>query len=225
MSSSPDLNAITTPRRLLLGGGLLLLINSFLPWYHASFLGTSVSLTGWHQIGTLAWIVLIALLIWEGVRIAGAAPTEGRQADLVSAVGAFLVVVLGVLFVIQRLSDGNLGIGFWLGIVLLVVVGYGAIQLFQASGGQAALRDVQQQASERRAAPTAARPAPGATPQDQPVPPSAPAPQAPPAAVTPQDPPTTATPEGSPAADAPTLQDPPEDETPPAPRQDPPPAS
>lgn len=210
MSPSTDLNALSTPRKLLLGGGILLLINSFLPWYHASLFGVSVNFTGWHQLGTLAWIILIGVLIWEGLRIAGVAPVTGRQADLASAVGALAAVVVGVIFVIQRLSDGGLGIGFWLGIVLLVVVGYGAFQLFQASGGQAALRDVQQQAqqqaAERRAAQAESRPTPpsgGAAPQDPAVPPSAPAPQGPPATSAPQDPPTAETPEGAPRQDPP----------------------
>lgn len=202
MSPSTDLNALSTPRKLLLGGGILLLINSFLPWYHASVFGVSINFTGWHQLGTLAWIILIAVLIWEGLRLAGVAPVTGRQADLASAVGALAAVIVGVIFVIQRLSDGGLGIGFWLGIVLLVVVGYGAFQLFQASGGQAALRDVQQQAQQQAAERRASqdRPAPpsgGAAPQDPSVPPSAPAPQGPPTTSAPQDPPTAETPEGA----------------------------
>ncbi len=139
MSSQPAIAALSTPRKLLLGSGVLLLVNSFLPWYHVSAFGMSASASGWHQIGTLAWIVLIATLIWEGVRLAGAAPLPEKQGDLVTAAGAGLVVVLGVIFLIVRLSDGGLGIGFWLGLVLLAAFAYGAFQLFQAAGGQAAI--------------------------------------------------------------------------------------
>jgi hypothetical protein len=186
MSSQPGIASLSTPRKLLLGSGVLLLINSFLPWYHVSAFGVSASASGWHQIGTLAWIVLIATLIWEGVRLAGAAPVPEKQGDLVTALGAGLVVVLGVIFLIVRLSDGGLGIGFWLGLILLAAFAYGAFQLFQAAGGQAA---VQAEVQQRRAAqpPAASQQPPASTP---PAAPPAQAPSTPPASQQPpQDPP------------------------------------
>ena len=151
MSTPTEISALSTPRKLLLASGGLLFINSFLPWYHVSFAGFSASQSGWHQLGTLVWIVLLATLVWEGLKIAGVAPVRGKQADLATAAGAGLVVLLGVIFVIIRLSDGGLGIGFWLGIVLLAVFGYAAFQLFQASGGQETVREVQAEAAQRRA--------------------------------------------------------------------------
>lgn len=172
MSTSSELSTLSAPRKLLLGSGILLLINSFLPWYHWSAGPISVSASGWNQLGTLVWIVLIATLIWEGARIAGVAPLRGARADLASAAAAGLTLALGVIYVLIRLFDGNLGIGFWLGVLLLIVFGLATVQLFQAGGGQDAVREVQAEAAQRRAPqqPPAAPPAtPPATPQQPPA--------------------------------------------------------
>lgn len=203
--ASSELAALSTPRKLLLGSGVLLLINSFLPWYHFSAEGfgitVSSSWSGWHQIGVLVWLVLIATLIWEGLRIARVAPLQGARADLATAAAAGLTLVLGVIYVLVRLFDGNLGIGFWLGVLLFIVFGLATAQQFQAGGGQEAVREVQAEAAQRRAQqapqqPPAAPPAtPPATPQqpraaDQPPATTPPAQQPP--ANAPQDPPANA---------------------------------
>jgi hypothetical protein len=198
MSTSSELSTLSAPRKLLLGSGVLLLINSFLPWYSVSVLGQSFTSSGWNQLGTLVWIVLIATLVWEGARIAGVAPLQGARADLATAAAAGLTLVLGVIYVLIRLFDGSLGIGFWLGVLLFIVFGLAVAQLFQASGGQEAVREVQAEAAQRRAQqaphqPPAAPPAtPPATPQQPPAanqPPASTPPAQQPPANAPQDPP------------------------------------
>lgn len=119
---------------------MLLLIDSFLPWYSVSIGPFSETLTGWHQLGTVAWLLLIVLLAFEGARLAGVVQMSDARANLFSAVGALGVVAVGVIFVIQRLSDGSLGFGFFLGVVLLAVLGYTAYGAYQASGGREAVR-------------------------------------------------------------------------------------
>jgi hypothetical protein len=198
MSTSSELSALSAPRKLLLASGVLLLINSFLPWYSVSVLGQSFTDNGWNQLGTLVWIVLIATLAWEVVRITGVASIEGARADLATAAIAGLTLVLGVIYLLIRLFDGSLGIGFWLGLVLFVVFGVAIARLFQASGGQEAVREVQAEAAQRRAQqqaqqPPAAPPAtPPATPQQPPAaeqPPASTLPAQQPPANAPQDPP------------------------------------
>jgi hypothetical protein len=135
-----DVKQMPTSKKIFLGAALLLLIDSFLPWYHVSFGPVSASLSGWHQLGTVAWVLLIGLLIWEGVRLAGAAPVSTARAELYSSLAAIAVLVVGVIFVIQRLVDGELGIGFWLGVILLAVFGYATLTAFRASGGSEAVR-------------------------------------------------------------------------------------
>lgn len=134
------LQSLPTSKKLFLGAALLLFLNSFLPWYRVEFGPVSASLSGWHQLGTVAWVLLLGLLIWEGVRIAGAAPVSGPRAELYSSLAAIAVLVVGAVFVLQRLVDGELGIGFFLGVILLAVFGYAAVKAFQASGGAEAVR-------------------------------------------------------------------------------------
>ncbi|MGX6447522.1 hypothetical protein ACVU7I_05560 [Patulibacter sp. S7RM1-6] len=150
MPVQQDLTALPTSRKLLLGAALLLLVDSFLPWYHVSVGPFSASASGWHQLGTVAWVLLILLLVWEGARVAGVVPVPERRADLYSAAAAGLVVLFGAIFVIQRLADGSLGVGFFLGLVLLVVLAVAAFQAFQAGGGSAAVREVRDEAAARR---------------------------------------------------------------------------
>ncbi len=197
MSTSPatsELASLSAPRKLLIASGLLLLINSFLAWYSASAFGVTFTQNGWNQLGTLVWIVLIATLVWEGVRIAGVAPIQGQRADLATAGLAGLTLVLGVIYLIVRLTDGSLGFAFWLGLLLFVVFGFAIAQLFQASGGQAAVREVQAEAAQRRAQQQAQQPQqPSASTPTQQQPPvgQQPPAQQPPAS-NPQDPPASA---------------------------------
>jgi hypothetical protein len=200
MSTQPALASLSPARKILLASGVLLLIVSFLPWYHASgeVFGRSISVSasGWHQIGTVAWIVLIATLIWEGSRVAGAAPVDEKRGNLVTAGLAGLTLVLGVIFVIVRLTDGDLGIGFWLGVILMIVFAYATFQLFQAAGGQDAVREAQAEMQQRRAQQQAQQPQSSPVASQQPPagaqpPASAPPTQQPPAGA-PQDPPANA---------------------------------
>lgn len=149
MSTQSRIQALPTTRKIFLAAAVLLLVDSFLPWYHASLGPFSANLSGWHQLGTVAWVLLIALLVWEGARLAGAVRVPAGKADLYSALGALAVVAVGAIFCVQRLTDGSLGIGFWLGVVLLVVLGAMAWGAFQASGGRDAVR---REMDERRQA-------------------------------------------------------------------------
>ncbi|MCK9250483.1 MAG: hypothetical protein M0P31_16095 [Solirubrobacteraceae bacterium] len=145
-----DLEALPLHRQIILGSGALLLVASFLPWYKFSAGSFSSSASGWHQLGTIAWLFLIVALIAEGARVARVSPLQERQADLATTALGGGVLLFGVIFVIQRVSDGHLGIGFFLGLIGLIAFAYGVYLLFQASDGQGALKDLQAQAEARR---------------------------------------------------------------------------
>lgn len=152
MSTQSQLAALSTPRKVFLAAAVLLLIDTFLPWYHVSAGPFSASLSGWHQLGTVAWVLLLALLIWEAARLTNMAPVAAGRASLYSSLLALAVVAVGAIFSIQRLVDGALGIGFWLGVVLLIVLGVTAYGAFQASGGRDAVR---REVDDRRGTPPA----------------------------------------------------------------------
>lgn len=147
-----DLASLSTARRVYLGSAVLLFLNSFLPWYHVSAFGVSASEGGWHQFGAIAWIVLVGLLVVEGLRLAGILNLPESRAALLSSVVALVVVVLGAIFVLQRISDGSLGFAFFLGVILLIALGSTALTAFRESGGTAA---VKREVDERRSPPVA----------------------------------------------------------------------
>ena len=145
-----DLTALPPHRKILLGAGAVLLIASFLPWYKVSLGGFSASASGWHQLGTIAWLLLIVTLVFEGARLAKVAPVGERQGDQIATGLGAATILFGIIFVIQRISDGHFGIGFYLGVIALIAFAYGVFLLFQSIGGKAALQELQAQAEARR---------------------------------------------------------------------------
>jgi hypothetical protein len=135
-----NLASLTLNRRIFLGSAVLLVINSFLPWYHVSAGPFSASLSGWHQIGVVAWLLVIALLVYEGARATNFVPVKGRTADLYSSLIALSAVVVGAIYVLIRLGDGGLGFAVFLGIVLLAGLGYTAVASFRENGGADAVK-------------------------------------------------------------------------------------
>lgn len=161
LSASPSISSLPTERKLLLGGGVALLITTFLPWYSVSIGGFSASANGWHQLGTLAWLILIAVLVWEGARVAGVVPVDEARANLITAVGGLGVLLFGVIFAIQRLADGSLGFGFFLGVIALAFFGFQAVNQFNASGGKDAVTAMQRDIQQRQAQQQSSTPAAG----------------------------------------------------------------
>ena len=85
---------------------------------------------GW--AGVIMGILLIILLIWEGTQLAempmnlsiGVTPTKG------TAYLGFAVVIFGLLkFIFAITNEGSLGA--WIGLVLLIAIGYGSWMKFQ----------------------------------------------------------------------------------------------
>ena len=74
---------------------------------------------------------------------------------LLMAVG--FTLVFGVIYVIQRLSDGHLGFGFYIGVIALVALAYGAYGMYRSGNAMSTLKDLQSSGggSDAGAPPTA----------------------------------------------------------------------
>lgn len=143
MSVNEKLTDVSMPRKLVLGAAIVLFINSFLPWYHVSFRGLGgVSANGWHGVGVLAWLLVIVLLALEGSRIAGVLPLDEGRAELASLAAAAGAALFGLIYVIVRLTDGYLGFGFYIGLVGLLVLAYGAYALYRTGAAASAMKDL-----------------------------------------------------------------------------------
>jgi len=130
-----DISKMSTASKILLGGGILYLIDLFLPWQRVD-LGPigSASQSGASGIGVLNLLLVIALIVWEGMAIAGMEVKAPKA--LVSAALAGGIVVFTILKII--VDSEFLFLFAWIGILLAIAIGYGGWmrwQEHQAGGG------------------------------------------------------------------------------------------
>ena len=144
--SSFDMSRMSTASKILLGGSLLLLLDSIvLSWQKVCFdlgdlgdlVGTSSQCAtasmwggsaGW--AGVLAGLLAIAILIWEGMQLAGQSIDVGQPPSKISAYLGFGVLVFGVLKFLLVVTNEP-ALGAFIGIVLVLAIGYGAWMRFQ----------------------------------------------------------------------------------------------
>lgn len=144
-----DMANMSMASKIVLGGGILLLIDSFLQWQRVCFDfggigGGCAGLNAWSGsgsfVGLLMGLCVIVLLIWEGMQAAGMAgniklPISASKA---SAYVGFGVVGFGILKLILVLtSEVKPSLFGWLGLILILAVGYGAWMRFQEPEGAA----------------------------------------------------------------------------------------
>jgi hypothetical protein len=125
-----DMTKLSTADKILAGGSLLLLIDSFLSWQKISIF----SWTAWGGSGSFAGVLmgLFALLLLAGsiavaagVSLPVTIPTSTVLSGLTA--GTVLFGVIKFLFVV-----GNHGaLGAWLGLILILVVAYGGYMKMQ----------------------------------------------------------------------------------------------
>jgi hypothetical protein len=157
-------SALTRGMRLMLVGGVLLLVDSFLHWQEVSvsFAGfeASAGVNAWHGFwGVFMGLVLVVLLAWLIARLAGVElPALPLSEAFLAAVLAGIVLLFAVL---KNLADDYSTRWSYIGIVLAAVIAVGAWLDVQAAGGLDAIR------AERGSSP----PAPAdAHPPDEPPP-------------------------------------------------------
>lgn len=119
-------------RQLVLGGGVLLLIDTFLPWQKISIGPFSNSWTAWHGFwGVLLGLMTIALVVWVAARVFGVElPVKIPDGVTTLALGGLILLFA----VIKNIADDYSAWGSYLGIVLAAGVAYGAWLTFQSSG-------------------------------------------------------------------------------------------
>jgi hypothetical protein len=141
-----DMSKMSLASKLIMGAGILLLIDSFLDWQRVCFdfggvagLGKSCGgVNAWSgsgsAFGLLMGLCLIVLLIWEALQIAGAGGNINLPISA-SKAGAYLgfgVVVFGILKLILVLTSAVKPSLFgWVGLILVLALGYGAWMKFQ----------------------------------------------------------------------------------------------
>jgi hypothetical protein len=126
------MDRFTTPQKIGVGGALLLLIASFLPWYSVS----GFSINAWDAeflawggvvLGVAAGVVMLLKALGKQDVQAGGLASE--QIALALAAGSFLLIVL------RLLTESSFSaFGLYLGIVAAGVTAYGCFLEMKARG-------------------------------------------------------------------------------------------
>jgi hypothetical protein len=181
--------ALSRGAQIMLVAGVLLLIDTFLPWQDvgdeigefADAIGVDTSVSAWHGFaGWVLGLLTIVLLAWIVVRIMAIdIPLPVSQAMTAALLGVLILFFA----VIKNLVDDYSTIWSYIGIVLAAGVAYGAWLQIQEAGGVETLR------SEIPTRPAAAPEPPVAAEPPPASPPPAPPPAAPPQPADPTIPP------------------------------------
>lgn len=128
-----DMSKMSTASKILLGGGVLFLIDTFLPWQRVCLdlgaLGGDVcgSASGASGIGIINLLLAVALVVWEGLALAGVDVPAPK--NMVSAALAGGIVVFTLLKIL--VDSEALFLFAFVGIVLALVIGYGGWMRWQ----------------------------------------------------------------------------------------------
>ena len=139
-SSGFDMSKLSLGSKIVLGAGVLLLLDSFLfAWQKVCFefagiTGACGKASMWGGdagfAGLLAGLLVIALIVWEGLALAGTNLNVGMPASKISAYLGF--GVLGFVIIKFLLIMTNyVSFGAFLGLIFALGVGYGAWMRFQ----------------------------------------------------------------------------------------------
>ena len=143
--------------KVVLGAAIALLVVSFFDWFQYADIGFA---NMWNGIGVLAGLLLIALIVWQALRLANINLEIGVTPSMITAALSVLLLI----FVAIRWLDkpgpsiANEGVGrtfwAWLGIILAIVIVVGAWMNMRAAGE--GLADVRSQVSAAAASAGAA---------------------------------------------------------------------
>ena len=120
-----DLSRMSTATKILLGGSLLFLIDSFLPWNQVCFAGFCASANLWNGVGFIAALLAILILVMELLAVANVEVNVGdaRSRSMIEAGLAAGVLLFTILKVI--IDSEALSFGAWIGIILALAIAYG----------------------------------------------------------------------------------------------------
>ena len=169
-----DISKLTHGAKLVLGASIAFLIVSVFHWQEIDVLGVSAGVNMWHGWGVLAGLVAIAIVVWEGLRLANMKIEIGLTPAMVTAALAILLVLFTIL---KFLVDNELRTFWaWLGLLLAIFVAVGAWANMKAMG-----ESISEMGTSMKAAAGSAAAAAKAATEKSSDEPAAPAPEAAPA--------------------------------------------
>ena len=128
-----DISKLSTGAKIVLGASIAFLIVSIFKWQEIDFEGVaSVGVNMWHGWGVLAGLLAIAIIVWEGLRLADIKIEFGLSSTMVTAALAALLLITTLL----KFLVSNEFRTFWafLGLLLAIAVAVGAFLNMKAAG-------------------------------------------------------------------------------------------
>ena len=168
-----DISKLTHGAKMVLGGTILFLIVSIFHWQEIDLGIVSGGVNMWHGWGVLAGLVAIAIIVWEGLRLANMKIEIGLTPAMVTAALAILLLVFTVLKFL--ISNEYRTFWAWLGLLLSILIAVGAWVNMKQLGESVS----EMGASMKTAASSAAAAAKSATDKGDDAPAAAPAATAP----------------------------------------------
>lgn len=125
------LKGLPLGRQLILGAGVLLLIDTFLPWQSVDIGPFTVTRSAWHGFwGVLLGLLTIAIVAWVAARaFEVAVPEEIPDGVTTLALGIAIVVFA----LIKNLADDYSAVWSYIGVILAAVVAYGSWLVYTGS--------------------------------------------------------------------------------------------
>jgi hypothetical protein len=122
------LNALPLGRKLVLGAGVLLFIDTLLNWQQSGPYGVNA----WHGFwGVLMCLMVVALVAWTVARAFDVALPANVPDGLVTLALGVLIPLFALL---KAITNDFVHWPAWIGVLLGAVVAYGAWLVFAASG-------------------------------------------------------------------------------------------
>ncbi len=134
------MSTLSNGSKVLVAASAVLFIDLFLSWQKACAgeLDICASRSGFHGIGVLVGLLVLALIAWEIAQLTGNAPATSVPAALISAGLGGAIMLFTIVEFLTR--DQARHWPAWLGLILAFAIGYGAWERFNEAGGADAVK-------------------------------------------------------------------------------------
>jgi hypothetical protein len=126
------LKGLPLGRQLILGAGVLLIIDTFLNWQSRDIGSLTFTRSGFHGfLGIVMWLLTVALVLWVAARAFEVALPDNVPDGLTTLALGVLIFLFAL---IKNLSDDYSAFWAYVGVVLAAIIAYGSWLVFSASG-------------------------------------------------------------------------------------------
>ena len=170
------LSELSHGAKIVLGSAIAFFIVSLFNWFKVGDTGVG---TMWNGVGILAGLLVIALIVWQGIRLANIELEIGVGPAMVTTALAVLLLIFTFIRFISK-PGGSLASSVvdrtfwaWIGLILAIVIVVGAWMNMQATGESVQAMMDRFGSKEATTAPPAETTPPAATTSTPPPPPPA----------------------------------------------------